>query len=277
MKKFSINPIFFLLFGWFLFFNGFLVAVNYLLAIAIHEFGHYFVAKRCGYALSKFSISPYGFELGYYGQSINFQDETKIALAGPLANFVSSIFVCGIWWIFPSVYAVSSSFVFLSVLLALFNLLPAYPMDGARVFISYFSRFTKREKMQRVTKIFNLFLSIFFLVLFVIFAFYNFNPSLFLVSIFMFVGLLDLRLETKFEKINIFTKHTKNFSKPIFLYVTNGNSLGDLLKKIETTKTIVFCLELQNGRIIFLSEKMVQKMSINYGIEKKLNEIIKKY
>lgn len=131
--------------------------------------------------------------------------------------------------------------------------------------------------MQNVAKIFNLFLSIVFLVLFIVFALFDFNPSLFLVSIFMFVGLLDLHLETKFEKINTFTKHTKNFSKPIFLYVTNGNSLGDLLKKIETTKTIVFCLELQNGRIIFLSEKMVQKMSINYGIEKKLNEIIKKY
>ena len=277
MKKFAINPICFMLWGWFLFFNGFLVATNYLFAIVVHEYGHKFVAKKCGYFLSRFSISPYGFELGYYGQDINFEDETKIAIAGPLANIISSIFVCGLWWIFPSTYVLTNSFVYLSVLLALFNLLPAYPMDGGRIFVSYFSRYAKRENVQRVAKFLNLVLSLFFLILFVFFAFSNFNPSLLLMSIFMIVGLLNLKFETQFEKINIFTKVAKSFSKPIFLYVKSDEKIGDLLKKIETKRVVIFCLEIPNGRVILLSEKMVQKLSINYEINKKLSEIIKKY
>ena len=91
-QKFGINPAFFLIILWLIINFGFLSFLNYLLAILIHELGHYFVAKWLGYRLSKFSLSPYGVSLSYYGQELEERDDMLIALAGPFSNLITSLF-----------------------------------------------------------------------------------------------------------------------------------------------------------------------------------------
>ena len=72
------------------------MALSYFFAILLHELGHFLTAKKLGYALSKFSLSPYGVELSYFQQDMNFADEFKIALAGPVVNLVSAFLVVGL-------------------------------------------------------------------------------------------------------------------------------------------------------------------------------------
>ena len=156
----------------------------------IHELGHFIVAKRLGYKLSRFSLSPYGVELAFFQQNIQISDEVKIALAGPLANLISAFAVVGVWWLQPSIYAFSADFVMVSVVIALFNLLPCYPLDGGRVFIAASSQFCSRRMAQKLTKVLNVAFAIFFLILFVVFLFVNFNPTFFLFSFFLISGLL---------------------------------------------------------------------------------------
>ncbi len=275
LKKFCIHPISIILWTWLLWVLGPIVAINYLLAVLLHEMGHYFVAKRLGYILTKFSFSPYGVSLSYSGQNLIDSDEIKIAIAGPLANFFSAFCILAVWWIFPSAYFFTESFVYVSVLLALVNFLPAYPLDGGRIFVCFSSKHFGNNFSKKITIILNLIFATAFLVLFCIFCFVNFNPSYLIFAVFLFVGCLDFKQISKYEKINIFAKKSKNFAKAEVLIIDENVALGEVVKKINLKKEHVFCLILNNGKVVNLSEKMIIKLSENFSFNTKLSEIIK--
>lgn len=273
MKRFSINPVGIVVWIWLIVMNGILCATNYVFAIFFHEMGHFLMAKKCGYKLSKFSLSPYGVELSYFQQNLNYKDELKISLAGPIANVLTAFLIFGIWWVFPVVYFATESFVEISVVLAVFNLLPAYPLDGGRIFVCIFSHFFDTKKAKKLTLLFNVAFSILFFVMFVICAFFNFNPTLLLFSLFLIAGGLELNSASSFEKTNIFLKEIKNFVAPNIYVVNLDVTIKQLIDKIQLSKTEIFCLILDNGEIINLSEKMVINLSIKYGINKSLKDI----
>ena len=275
MKKFDFDPISFFVWLWLFVVNGFVCAINYVFAILIHEFGHFIVAKRLGYEASKVSISPYGVELSFFNQTLQKRDEFLIAIAGPVANFLSVIVVFALWWIYPEIYFFTGSFVFISLSLAILNLIPAYPLDGGRVFISFFSKYISSKTARRITIVLNILLAVVFFVIFVVLAFFSFNPTYLLFSIFLFCGVFDLFRTSKYEKMNIFTKKTRNFSKANVFMIDENVKLKELLKRIELSKNVVFCLVLENGKIVNLSEKFVTKLSLNFDIEKTIKEILK--
>jgi Zn-dependent protease/CBS domain-containing protein len=127
-------------------------------SVILHELGHAIVGKRSGIPAKAIVLLPIG--------GVTLMDETRqtlepgtqtwkrdirIALAGPLVSvalaLLSGIFVLGFLpqarlWGQP--YVISTdlprSLVWTNVWLALFNLLPAYPMDGGRVLRAIFSR-----------------------------------------------------------------------------------------------------------------------------------------
>lgn len=276
MKKFSVHPVSVIVWVWLFAVLGMIVSLNYILAVVIHELGHYFVAKMLGYKLTNFSLSPYGAELKYHEQNLDCKDEVKIALAGPLANLISAFLILALWWICPTIYFFTESFVSISVLLALINLLPAYPLDGGRLFVCFASNFFNSKIAVKVTKFMNLFLSVVFFVLFSICLFINFNPTLLLFAVFLVVGILDFNFITKYEKINIFCKTTKNFVKPVLCYVNLQTKLKELLSKMQTSKTYIFYTVLENGKVVNLSEKMIINLSLKFDLNTKLFDIFEK-
>ena len=117
--------------------------------------------------------------------------------------------------------------------------------------------------------------AILFFALFMAFMFINFNPTFFLFGFFLIVGLLDLNLSSKFDKIDVFGKSIKNFEKPQIKLINPDVTLQELLSKMETSKTQIFVLQLGSGRLINLSEKAVQRFALTYTLSTKLEEIIK--
>ncbi len=275
MKKFVLNPIAVLLWIWLAVVFGIGIALAYFFAILIHEAGHYFAAKKLGFKLCKFAISPYGFSLSYYQQNMLREEELKIALAGPLANFVSAFLTISLWWIFPDVFSFTYDFVVQSMLLGLFNLLPCFPLDGGRIFICLSSKIIQSKTAQKITIIINLILGVFFLLMFFVSVFINFNPTLMLFGFFLIVGILDLQFNSKYEKISIFCKKTKDFSKINLICVSQEVCLKELIKRIENAKNTAFLLVLENGKSLILSEKLVLNMSLQFPNDTKLKEIIK--
>ena len=148
---FQINPAFFIILIWLIFADSLIIALNYFLVILLHELGHYFMAKHRGYKLSKFSLSPYGVSLSYYGETLEERDEIYIAFAGPFVNILSAVLVTALWWLFPSTYFLTYNFVEISIIIALSNLLPAYPLDGGRIFVSMTSNLMNRKKAIKIT------------------------------------------------------------------------------------------------------------------------------
>lgn len=271
MKKFSIHPISVIIWIWLFFMLGIKSVFSYFFAILLHELGHYIVAKKLGYQLKKFSFSPYGVSLSY--GDFNYKDEILIALAGPVVNLFSILILSGIWWIFPNTYFFTDNFAIISLILALVNFLPAYPLDGGRVFISISRGIFQEKTSKKITIFFNCLFSLVFTILFVVFMFIDFNPTFLMLAIFLIVGILDFEFETKYQKINVFYKKNRNFVKINPVFINFDVKIGDLLKRMQTSKAQIFFAELKNGKVVTLSEKMIVNLSMVYPIDATLEEI----
>ena len=270
MKKLPINFSFIFVFFWFFLTNKIYEFLIFLIVLIIHELGHYIIAKKRGYKLTKFNISMFGAELNYEKlYSVN--DELIIALSGPIFNIFSAFLMFSLWWIFPGIYVYTKTFCFFSLCLGLFNLLPAYPLDGGRVLISALSLKYDEKNALKLIKYNNLFLSLIFFIFFIISCFFEFNLTFILMIIFLFSGFFEAENRGKYQLMSLIKEKNKNFTNIKFIYVGNGDiSLLELIKKIENNKFIFFYFNYgKKGKLI------PENIIINLSLKNNLNEKIK--
>lgn len=135
----------FLLLGWAAFLtSGGLAWMALLLAlyvcVALHECGHALMARHFGVKTADITLFPFGGVAMLKGHPEP-KSEIWIALAGPAVNLVIAAGLAAVCAIFgqPIGWTNQPDASFLSTLLAgnlsiaLFNLIPAFPMDGGRV------------------------------------------------------------------------------------------------------------------------------------------------
>ena len=274
LKKFPIHPSFILLFLWFIIFKNFLSFVIFSLVVCSHELGHYFVARKLGYKLDYFYIAPYGVNLNYKEKIFGCKDEVLIALAGPLVNIFLSILCVALWWIFPPLYHNFYEFVFESMMLALINLLPCYPLDGGRIFVGVLSNNMPRKKAIKIVYSLNYIFSFIIFLLFIITAFIDFNPTLCLCASFLLLGAIDTKFESKYQPSILVKKDVKNFTKPYFTVVDENTPLNLLLKHIEPNRATIFVVRLES-KTIFIDEKQVKEFLLKYPYSSPIKECIK--
>ena len=123
------------------------VVVALFLCVLLHEFGHSLVARRLGIGVPDITILPIGGLARLASLPDEPWDEVKIALAGPLVNAVlAPVFVGAALLLGADPFASTNPLLgngalseillylgYLNVALVVFNLLPAFPMDGGRV------------------------------------------------------------------------------------------------------------------------------------------------
>ena len=142
---------------------GVLVILLLFVCVTLHEFGHALVAQYFKVKVPSITLLP----IGGVAQLEKMPDkpfqEFLIAIAGPIVNFAISLVLLPIWMVVVTVAARSNSvaplswnvfaliqrlmgdsgkagvdnllayLILINVALALFNLLPAFPMDGGRI------------------------------------------------------------------------------------------------------------------------------------------------
>lgn len=273
-KKMHIHPTFFLFLIYFIFTQNLLHFLVFFLVVLTHELGHFYVAKQRGYKLDNFYLAPYGACLNYKEKTFESKDEMLIAFAGPAVNFLLSIILITLWWIFPVIYNFTYDFVFNSFMLGLINLLPCYPLDGGRIVVGFFSQGKERTKIIKVLRILNYIFSAIFLILFVVSCFINFNPSFALVGCFLLIGSIDTNEEGKY-KFSIIKNRAKNFSKPMFVYVYENAVLKDLIRHLEQNKHTIFVVEYSNGKTKFIDENIVKSLALNFSLNLTISQIFK--
>ncbi|MGE5544199.1 MAG: M50 family metallopeptidase [Bacillota bacterium] len=127
----AINPLFLLVCLIYLC-TGFVEVLWVILALIVHEAGHVLMALICGLRLLRVELFPFGGQITteeMVGDSPG--REIAVAMAGP----VFSLFSAGLTYIMEGNLRVAgfSFFMEFSLLLGLFNLLPALPLDGGRI------------------------------------------------------------------------------------------------------------------------------------------------
>ena len=263
-----------MLFFWFLFFDKISTILIFFLALFTHEAGHYFTAKKLGYKLNSFCLTPFGASLNYSSGIFENKDEFFIAISGPFVNIFLSIFLTAFWWIFPFTYFYTSEFVFQSLLLGLFNLLPAYPLDGGRVIKALFSSKIESEKVFKLLRISNIVFAVIFFSLFVVSCFKNFNPTLALMTVFLTLGFFDFKRETRYEMLYFFKKRHKNFSSMRVIFVDPKTKILSMLKKIERSKMTLFFVQFENGKYKFISEQKLINLSLSCDVNTKIEDVL---
>ncbi len=123
---------------------GFLAAGTALLlgvavfgSVLLHEMGHAAMARRFGIATHSITLYPFGGLAALEREPNSPTSEALVALAGPAVNFalaaaavpLAALGLLG-----------ASTFLGLNLVLGIFNLLPAFPMDGGRVLRAWWTR-----------------------------------------------------------------------------------------------------------------------------------------
>ncbi len=170
-------------------------------SVILHELGHALVARGSGIPAKGIILLPIGGvtildEANVLPDPVNgWKRDIRIAIAGPLVN----IFVAGAAALIllatipgfslttrPLLHSTNllRSFVWANVYLGLFNLLPAYPMDGGRVLRAVFTRSMDMvQATQRAVRIGHIF-SIMFMMVGMLVG----NWWLVMIGFFLFIG-----------------------------------------------------------------------------------------
>jgi Zn-dependent protease/CBS domain-containing protein len=124
-----------------------LVIVALFVCVVLHEYGHSLVAQRLGIDIHDITLLPIGGVARLKSLPTRPMDEVKIAIAGPLVNVVLAPIFFGVALLLGSSpldaanilqggNSLGQIFAYLgliNVALVVFNMIPAFPMDGGRV------------------------------------------------------------------------------------------------------------------------------------------------
>jgi len=173
---------------------GVIVALGLFFGVLVHELAHSLVARAKGIAINSITLMIFG---GIATMEEGVPDpkaELPMALVGPIASLIFGI-VCSLL-----IYAVpyyttdpgmAGVLVFilgylgvLNIILCLFNLIPAFPMDGGRVLRAWLAT---RMPLHRATQI-AADVGKGFAILFGIIGLFAFSPFLILIALFIYIG-----------------------------------------------------------------------------------------
>jgi len=144
---FTIRPSFYLMIGVLTLINlvvlgaagiiNTLYLVSIFFFVILHEYGHCWAAHRCGLQVREVSLWALGGQAHIAGiEELTPKEDIKVSFAGPLVNIV----ICLVCWpihhfLDPHLLGaqVLSSVVSVNLILAIFNLIPAFPLDGGRI------------------------------------------------------------------------------------------------------------------------------------------------
>jgi Zn-dependent protease len=141
---------------------GFILAVVFAMfgCVVLHEFGHVLTARGFGIDTRDVTLYPIGGVASLGRMTEKASEEFVIAIAGPMVNVVIAALI-GVVLSATSTWAPAlagdtafteflRTLMVLNVWMAGFNLIPAFPLDGGRIFRAALAGFMPRLKATRI-------------------------------------------------------------------------------------------------------------------------------
>ena len=228
---------------------GVVAALGLFASVVVHELGHCVVGRRFGMEITSITLWLLGGMAQFKEISKRPGDEARMAIAGPLTSYALGVLFWILLWLtpesLPSLCFVVSYLMWMNVILATFNLVPALPLDGGRVLRSLLalrmSHVDATEAAATVSRGFAFLLGLA--------GFVSFNVFLMLVALFIFMaGGAESRLATVsavLRGIRVRDLMTRAVSS-----VPPGMPVPVLLEKMFTEKHLAFPVLDEVGRSI---------------------------
>ncbi len=120
---------------------GFVAAILFFISVLLHELSHSFVARARGLKVRDIVLFIFGGVSNIEGEAKKAGDEFLIAFVGPLTSLILAAIFFGLEQVVsPPVHKVGAGaaavlgyLAYINFVLALFNLIPGFPLDGGRV------------------------------------------------------------------------------------------------------------------------------------------------
>jgi len=226
-----VHATFFLLLAWFGYvyyaeggYGAMVIGLSFIIllfvCVVLHEFGHALAARAYGINTPDITLLPIGGIARLERMPDKPWQELVVALAGPAVNVVIAL---GLYLVLGRLFGMGdleemaegrgnllAKLLAINVILVVFNMLPAFPMDGGRVLRSLLAM---RLKHARATQI-AAFVGQGVAVLFVLLALFGHNPFLLFIAVFVFFG---ARAEASFAayKENAEETHVASIMRPM--------------------------------------------------------------
>jgi Zn-dependent protease/CBS domain-containing protein len=172
---------------------GIIATIVFFASILVHELCHSYVALRNGYKISGITLLIFGGVSEIEEQPGEAKGEAWMAFVGPGSSLVIGVVVSALYFLtkdlsggveLQAVVLMFSLIGFYNLLLGLFNLLPAFPMDGGRVLRALLA---KRMGFLKATK-YSVDIGKAFAVGMGIFGLLTLNFILILIALFLYTG-----------------------------------------------------------------------------------------
>ncbi len=171
---------------------GFIIAL--FICVTLHELGHSLTAQRYKIKTRDITLLPIGGVASLESIPEKPKEELLITLAGPLVNVAIALVILPFVYLFSTGEALGglsnvggqnfwASLASVNIYLALFNMIPAFPMDGGRILRALLAYKMDRLKATRIAAGIGQALAVGFVIL----GFYG-NPFLIFIGIFIFMG-----------------------------------------------------------------------------------------
>ncbi len=134
---------------------GFITSILFFSSVIAHELAHSIVSQRNDIPVKSITLFIFGGVARITKEMTQPSVEFKIAIAGPLCSLGLGALFYGLWFatqtVSPPLAVMFSYLSLINVALAIFNMLPGFPLDGGRVFRSGVWWLTK--SYERATRI----------------------------------------------------------------------------------------------------------------------------
>jgi Zn-dependent protease/CBS domain-containing protein len=128
---------------------GFITSIFFFLSILLHELSHSIIAKKYKLKVKRITLFLFGGVAEISEEPPKSSVEFWIAAAGPITSFILAAFFYFLAKVFVHNQYLAASIQYLAYInfiLAIFNLIPGFPLDGGRIFRSIVWAITKNYK-----------------------------------------------------------------------------------------------------------------------------------
>jgi Zn-dependent protease len=129
--------------------TGLLTALLFVASILLHELAHAWVARRNGIPVLSVTLYIFGGIAQLGGKPKTPGAEFRVAAVGPVSSLILAAIFYGLNQVFVDrgYFGASSEWLaYINLILALFNLLPGYPLDGGRILESIVWGLTRKQE-----------------------------------------------------------------------------------------------------------------------------------
>ncbi len=233
-------------------FQHFTIELVILYAVAImHEFAHILAINRLGAGVNYVEILPFGVTADVNDiHKSPLKHKFIIFISGPLFNFLFAYIIYCVYRGSYRDYLVTSSLV-----MGIFNLLPAMPLDGGRILQSLFVHRFGRIKGTKITLIFTVLTSVILGVLGTYFLYIaRFNFSMILISAFLIANITaeQKRSDLIFLKDILYSKQKleKGKAKGQLIIANAKSNPKTIANMINSEKYSIINVVDNNGKLV---------------------------